>query len=566
MRFLETADQLQQLADAHQGEWICDTETDGLEVRGPMSRDKAWIVGLLPHGTESVLFIDCRNPEWQKMKSIMERMALVGHNLRFDIHAMNIRPVDWWCDTMLAVYTQDTRRRKSLDDLARDFGKTKIATIPELKGKKGNQNSIHLLTPGLHRWNAKLLEYLADDLIVTSQLWEKYKRAHHPLSGKVEWAVQRMEDRGVRLLEDRLHQLALEIRPLVADSWAVIERHGFTGNLNSPKQVLEFLQSKGYKFRGTNTQTVLRPHFDRTGDELIGAILMYRAWNKKDRDFCQTLPKFVQPDGLIHGGIKTARTGTGRFAHAEPNLGQIPKQGKTDQERKIAKRFRGRFQGASGGCSGADFSQVELRVAAALSNDERMLQAFAEGADPHAATAAATSGCSIDNLPDGERFKAKAVNFGILNGMGAGRLALQINTSVEEARRFIDQHRKAHPELHNWMNLVSKITQGSSSASALDGTRRVYQRWELDRLTSAVSQEVQGTAAALMKHALVACEEAGLRPILSVHDELVGDVLDKGDEYATIMREAANAAFPDSRLNQVDFVAEGGHGETWADV
>jgi len=69
-----------------------------------------------------------------------------------------------------------------------------------------------------------------------------------------------------------------------------------------------------------------------------------------------------------------------------------------------------------------------------------------------------------------------------------------------------------------------------------------------------------------MKHALVACEEAGLRPILSVHDELVGDVLDKGDEYATIMREAANAAFPDSRLNQVDFVAEGGHGETWADV
>ena len=134
MRFLETADQLQQLVDAHQGEWICDTETDGLAVRGPMSRDKAWIVGLLPHGTGAVLLIDRRNPEWAKMKPILERMDLVGHNLRFDIHAMNIRPAGPWADTMLAVYGQDTRRRKSLDDLARDFGKTTIATIAQLKG------------------------------------------------------------------------------------------------------------------------------------------------------------------------------------------------------------------------------------------------------------------------------------------------------------------------------------------------------------------------------------------------------------------------------------------------
>ena len=566
MRFLETADQLQQLVDAHQGEWICDTETDGLEVRGPMSRDKAWIVGLLPHGTGAVLLIDRRNPEWAKMKPILERMDLVGHNLRFDIHAMNIHPAGPWADTMLAVYGQDTRRRKSLDDLARDFGKTKIATIAELKGKKGDQNSIHLLTPGLHRWDDKLLDYLADDLIMTSRLWDRYKRDHHALLGQVEWAVQRMEDRGVRLLEDRLHQLALEIRPLVARSEKLIRDRGFDGNLNSPKQVLAFLTEQGYRFSGTNTKTVLEPYFDKTGDELIGAILMYRSWNKKERDFCQTLPKFVQADGLIHGGIKTSRTGTGRFAHEQPNLGQIPKQGKTDLERSIAKRFRSCFQGSSGGCSGADFSQVELRVAAALASDERMLQAFAEGADPHAATAAATSGCSINNLPGGERFKAKAVNFGILNGMGPARLALQIRSTVDEARQFIRKHRDAHPELHNWMHTVRMVTEGSSSASALDGTRRVYQKWELERLTSAVSQEVQGTAAALMKHALVACEEAGLRPILSVHDELIGDVLDKGDEYATIMREAANAAFPNSRLNQVDFVAEGGHGETWADV
>jgi len=565
--FLKKTEHLQALADQHKGDWILDTETDGLQVRGPLSRDKAWIIGLLAHGTGAVFFIDTAAPEYPAMLKILERMPLVGHNLRFDIHAMGAHPAQPWNDTMLAVYSQNTRRRKSLDDLAKLFGRSKVATMGELKGKKKQQNTIHLLRRGLYDWDEKLLQYLEDDLVVTSKLWTRYSRCHTDLMGKVEFAVQRMEDRGIRLLTDRLEALARDIRPLVQTNQDFITHKGFNGNLNSPKQVLAFLNSRGFSIESTNTKLVLEPMFLDTGDPLLGAILMYRSWQKKERDFCQTLPKFVQPDGLIHGGIKTARTATGRFSHEDPNLGQIPKQGKTPQERGISKRFRSCFQGASGGCSGADFSQVELRVAAALSCDERMLEAFAQGEDPHAATAAATSGCSIEKLPDGERFKAKATNFGILNGMGAARLALQIRTPVSEARKFIDKHRKAHPELHCWMRVQTLMAEASSCAHALDGTQRIYPDGkDRNHITSAVSQQVQGTAAALMKHALVACDEAGLRPILSVHDELVGDVLDKGEEYAKIMQDAANQAFPESRLKQVSFVAEGGQGETWEAV
>ena len=576
-----TLAQFKALVAQHQGWWVTDSETDGLAVLGPDSRDKAWIVGLNPLGTGAMLFFDCQDPEWPQCKEIIEGLDLAGHNLRFDVHAMNLEPRGKLLDTMLCQYHINTVGKKSLDDLAPRHRRRKLPTIPELKGPKGEQNDIRLLRQGNKHWAPHLLEYLADDVHFTAFLAQWYidRRQVHTLDGQVEKVVQRMEDRGVRLLTDRLEALAQRIKPLVSHNEAVIRAAGFSGNLNSSPQLAEFLSARKYPFKvwewnktkrrrerkfSTNSKTVLEPYFDKTGDELIGALMMYRAWNKKHKDFCLTLPTFVQADGLVHGTIKTARTATGRFAHATPNLGQIPKQGKTDLEREVAKAFRACFQGASGWTSGADYSQVELRVAAALSGDARMLEAFASGEDPHASTAAATSGHSVDNLPDGERFKAKATNFGILNGMGAGRLAIGIKTTADEAQRFIDKHRRAHPELHDWMAGVTLDANYSRMVEGIDGTALSYTPADGD-VNNAVSMMVQGGAAVLMKHGLVACEEAGLRPILSVHDEVVGDCKDKGDEYAEVMQEAANNAFPEL-LGAVDFKATGGAGETWAAV
>jgi DNA polymerase-1 len=552
--------------------WVCDTETDGLLVRGPQSRDKAWIVGLLDLHSDEVGFIDTQDPRWPQFQRALESCELIGHNLRFDIHAMNINPAGW-DDTMAGWYWTNTTAAKSLDDIAKYLGRAKVPTLPELKGKKGEQNEIRTLRYGHQNFDVKLMAYLLDDLKATKQLYEQHGGARKE-EREVEWAVQRMEDRGVKLLTGPLEKLRARIQPLVAEAEATIRSYGFDGNIASPKQLQEFLESRGYDFWdmvwnkkkrvkerkfSTATKTVLVPYHEKTQDPLIGALMMYRSWLKKEKDFCQKLPTFIQPDGLIHGGINTCRTATTRFSHEDPNLGQIPKQGKTALEREVSKAFRACFTGPGGYVSGADYSQVELRVAAILSGDSRMLEAFANGEDPHAATAAATSGCPVDALPDGERFKAKATNFGILNGMKAKRLALGIGTSEYEAARFIEKHQEAHPELHEWMEYETGMAEECWYAEHFDGATRYYDGGSIN---SAVSMKVQGGAAVLMRRALVELERQDFRPILTVHDEIVCDIVDKGDEIAMLMEEVANKTLP----GPIRFTAGGGSGETWAAV
>jgi len=164
--FITSAVQLRALL-ARAPEWICDVETNGLQVIGPQSRDKAWIVGLLPSGTTSCFYIDCQHPEWPAMKRELERTRMVFHNGRFDIHAMGLDMEVPWLDTMAAQYHQNTAGKKSLDDL---FPGEKLPTLPELLGPKGKQNSIHLLRYGLNSWDPRLLAYLDDDLLKTDRL------------------------------------------------------------------------------------------------------------------------------------------------------------------------------------------------------------------------------------------------------------------------------------------------------------------------------------------------------------------------------------------------------------
>lgn len=564
---------------AHPGPFVIDSETDGLEVRGPQSRDRAWVVGLIPlhEPGNDVWFFDTHDPDWPNVRKVLAGKPLIGHNLRFDLHAMDIPWPEGSECTMVAQYRFCTTSHLSLDKLAEIHDwPGKIETIPELKGKKGEQNKIRDLRKGLRQFDPRLLDYLADDVLATRHIYLDMQRGRFVAEDfAVERTVQAMEERGVKLLTEPLAALSQRIKPLVAENEAIIRAHGFNGNIASPPQLTEFLQAKGYDFNvriwdkkrrkrvdkfSTATKTVLEPYFDRTGDPLIGAIMMYRSWLKKEKDFCQALPGFIGADGLLHGGVKTCRTATARFAHETPNLGQIPKQGKTDLEREIGKAFRACFTGHRGGCSGADFAQVELRVAAILSGDARMLEAFAAGEDLHAVTAAATSGYPVDNLPDGERFKAKATNFGILNGMGPKRLAVQLRCGVDEAAAFIDLHKHAHPELHQWMVRVTQAARACRSVRTFAGFERDYDEGEF--INNAVSMKVQGGAATLMRRALVALEDQGLEPILTVHDEIVCAALDKGEEVGRIMQEAAEAALP----GPIGFPVDPGSGDTWAAV
>jgi len=571
--------------------FICDSETDGLQVIGPRSRDKAWIVGLLPSGYTDVFYIDCGHPEWNEMKHELEGMNLVFHNGRFDIHAMNAHPRKPWLDTMAAQYHKNTAGKKSLDDL---FPGEKLPTLPELLGPKGEQNSIHLLRRGLNDWDPRLLAYLDDDLLKTDRLHRRALRlnSYHRLDEQVEQVVQRMEDRGVVVLQEPVTALRRVLGPMVAEQVAALKGHGFDGNPNSGDQLLSFLSEQaGYrrtceKWRdevstpeyqsflrrfkwkykdwgklkpSTDGKRVVKPLAD-AGDPFALALLEYRSYVKKYRDFALKLE-----GGPVHGQIRTLMTKTGRFSHAEPNLGQVPKQNKTAREIEmgLALRFRACFTGSTGYMSGADFGQVEMRVAAALSGDPNLLAAFGPGMDFHTATACQVFDATPATLKKEQRFAVKQINFGILNGMKAQRLAIAIGCSVEEADIFRASYLRRFSVLADWMEKTTRDATVERIVMGIDGSLLIYGAEE--RINNAVSMQVQGGAALLMRHALVACEEAGLRPVLSVHDELVGDIQGRGAEYAEVMREAANAAYPEL-LGAVDFTADGGHGSTWADI
>jgi len=588
--FINTPAQLRALL-AKAPAWICDSETDGLQVIGPCSRDSAWIVGLLPSGTSSCFYIDCQHPEWPAMRAELERTKLVFHHGRFDVHAMGLDMKVPWLDTMNTQYHLNTAGKKSLDDL---FPGEKLPTLPELKGAKGKQNNIGALRRGLNDWDPRLLRYLDDDLLKTDRLHRRFAKLgqYHDLDERVEQVVHRMEERGVVVLQEPINELRQILKPMVAEQVAALKQHGFDGNPNSSDQLLAFLSEQAgyrrtcekwadevqtpafqsflprfkwkYKDWGTlkpstDGKRVVKPLAD-AGDLFALALLEYRSYVKKYRDFALKLN-----GGPVHGAIRTVMTKTGRFSHAEPNLGQIPKQNKTAREKELglALKFRACFTGQSGHMSGADFGQVEMRVAAALSGDENLLAAFGPGMDFHTATACQVFGGTPETLEKEQRFAVKQINFGILNGMKEARLAVAIGCSVSEAASFREAYLDRFQGLADWMEQVTADARVQRIVQGLDGSCLVYGPSEW--INNAVSMKVQGGAAVAMKHALVACEDAGLKPVLSVHDEVVCDVQGKGEECAEVMREAANSFAPEL-FSDVDFVADGGHGTTWADI
>jgi len=599
-QFIQSARQLRQLLP-QDPLWVLDTETDGLQVVGPQSRDRAWIVGLAPSEADAMFYLDCGHPEWPEMLKALEETPLVGHNLKFDIHAMNARPKVPWLDTMGGKYRENTAGRKSLDDL---FPGEKLPTLPELKGSGDSQNRIGTLRYGLNDWDPRLLMYLEDDVLKTKRLHAdnlyNSSNLYTDLDTRTEYVTHLMEVRGVRLLRDKLDDLGAILGPLADEELAKIRALGFQGNVGSSQQLLGWLldqtdyvrteakwddeirthafdkllrsckfrwkyKERGYFKASTDGKRVVGP-LAAEGDPLAQALMEYRTYSKKKRDFVDRLPDFVQSDGLVHGQIRTWGTTTTRFSHANPNLGQIPKQNKTTREieRGRALRFRECFTGASGYMSGADFGQVEMRVAAALSGDANLLAAFSSGRDFHTDTACQVFDRTPETLRKEERFAVKQINFGILNGMQANRLAIAIGCRPSEAKAWREAYLARFQGLADWMTAVTHTANHQRYVRGVDGAIRIYDRGS-GSVNNAVSLRVQGGAAFLMKHGLVACEEAGLRPVLSVHDEIVGDIKGRGPEYAETMAFAANNALP-SVFGAVDFTAEGGHGDSWAAV
>ncbi len=533
--------------------WVLDTETNGLDVVGHDAPHYAWWIGLSPLGSPNVFIISHEEYLHWGLSEHLANLHLIGHNLRFDLHALDLRPLVPWQDTMCAAYFGHTAGKRSMDHIARVNGWHNIPT-PELlkQGKIG-------MVP-----EEQLFEYLANDCIITSKMAKKLQMEAASFDYRVEQAVYEMERRGIRLLEDKLDDVRHQLEAMIEERLAALQAEGLDGNPDSPMQVAQWLLDCGRRLPLTatgkpSTSKLALQRLADDGDELADAVIQYRKTTKLKSAFIEPLPSMAQ-DGILYPRTNTTRTRTGRFSCDTPNLQQIPKRG------PLGKALRGCMTSPDrDGVITCDFSQVELRVAAAFANEPVLLEAFDQGRCPHTEVAAKMTGTTIESVTPESRFKAKAVNFGILNGMGAKRLAFELKSDKGTAARFLKDYKRNLPRLNDWMEGVWREAEEFRVAKTVAGRTRIFTSNEETR--PAVSVIVQGSAAELIRHALVAVHDAGLEPLLTVHDEIIvgGDDPAKAEKLRQAMEGAANGAYP-AAFGAVKFLAEATLGQTWGDA
>jgi DNA polymerase-1 len=351
----------------------------------------------------------------------------------------------------------------------------------------------------------------------------------------------RMEMTGVRIDRDHFKRLAADLDSRLATVAAEIyEIAGKSFNINSPKQIAEILFTEQGLTpiragkTGYSTDVNVLEQLSRQGHLLPRRILDYRMLEKLKSTYVEKLPEVVNPrTGRIHTSYNQAVAATGRLSSSEPNLQNIPVRSR--EGRQIRRGFVPFEDGHV--LLAADYSQIELRVLAHFTLDENLVEAFQQGRDIHRQTAALMFGCAPDDVTREMRSQAKVVNFGIIYGMSAHRLAGQLEISRGQARQFIDDYFAAYPGVRTWTEAVVAKARDDGFVTTLSGRRRKIAainsrnrnlRAAAERM--AINTPIQGTAADLIKIAMVAVErclrtsELRAEMVMQVHDELIFDL------------------------------------------
>ena len=348
--------------------------------------------------------------------------------------------------------------------------------------------------------------------------------------------------------------------------------------MNSPKQLSEVLfdEDKLNLPHGKKTKSGYSTNAEvleslRDKHPIINEILEYRGLTKLKSTYCEGLLKVIDNDGRIHSTLNQTETRTGRISSAEPNLQNIPVR--TEQGRELRKFFV-----AKDGCVlvDADYSQIELRVLAALAGDETMINAFLSGADIHSITASQVMGVPLEKVTSADRRKAKAVNFGIVYGIGAYSLSNDIGTSVAEADRYIKGYLANYSKVAEFMENAKKSAKEKGYAETYFGRRRylpelreknAIRRGFGERV--AMNMPIQGTAADIIKIAMIRVYERLKKDfpqsklIMQVHDELIIEAPEKDkDEIAALLKETMEGACKMA----VPFTVDVQYGKTWYDT
>ena len=511
----------------------------------------------------------------------------IGQNIKYDMEVLmnyGVHMAAPMFDTMIAHYVLQPEQKHNMDILAETLLGYQTVHIDELIGPKGKgQKNMRDLSP------ADICDYAAEDADVTLRLYNVLKprlkeTGVENLFYKIEMplvpVLAEMEMNGVlldtkalaetsRTLTDRMKQIEQNIYKLAG--------HEF--NIASPKQVGEVLfgemkivdkpkKTKTGQF--VTSEEVLQQL--RSKAPIVDDILAHRGLKKLLGTYVDALPKLINPHtGHIHTSFNQAVTATGRLSSSDPNLQNIPVRGEDGKE--IRKCFI-----PEPGCLffSADYSQIELRVMAHLSGDKNMIEAFREGYDIHAATAARIYKEKIEDVSRDQRTKAKRANFGIIYGITVFGLAERLDISRDEAKQLIDGYFETFPEVQAYMEKAKELAREHGYAETFFHRRRYLPDITSHNATvrnfaerNAINAPIQGSAADIIKIAMVHIyerfrrEDIKSKMILQVHDELNFSVLpEEKERVEKIVIEEMQNAYP----LQVPLVADSGWGENWLEA
>ena len=426
-------------------------------------------------------------------------------------------------------------------------------------------------------------ERLGESLFLLNRvLWEKiHAQGMYGVLSEIEIplaeVLSSMEHDGIAMDIPALHQFGEELLPEIKKlEQAVYKAAGHEFNIGSPKQLSVVLFEELGLPAGKKRKTGYSTDADtlealRDKHEIIPLIFEYRTLTKLYNTYVKGLEAAVSPDGRMHTTFKQTETRTGRISSAEPNIQNIPVR--TD----IGRNFRKFFVAGEGKLlADADYSQIELRVLAHLSGDKAMIKTFCEGGDIHTETAASVFGLPPEWITPEQRRSAKAVNFGIVYGIGAFSLAKDINVSVGEAKRYIEDYLTHYSGVKAYMDKVTKSAEKDGWAVTMFGRKRfIPEILSTNKTVKALGKRIamntpiQGTAADIIKIAMVRvyrrlkAELPEARLILQVHDELIVEAPeDKAAQAAKILTEEMQGAVKLA----VPLTADAKEGRSWYDA
>jgi len=569
-----------------------DTETTGLDVLKEeiigisfsVKKHEAFYLSLPENYSEAVALLQRFKPLFADAEILK-----IGHNLKFDISMLknyDIEVEGKIFDTMLAHYLLEPDMRHNMDYLAETYLNYKTTPIESLIGKKG-KSQLSLATVDLQL----VADYACEDADITLQLKELFEtqliengllKLFNDVEMPLVKVLSAMEMEGIKvdttILKDISIEIVQEIERLEQEIYTLAET---TFNIASPKQLGEVLfdkleivknpkktKTKQYSTSEDVLSKLVNKH------DIVGKILAYRSLTKLQSTYIEALPQLIsERTGRIHSSFNQAVAATGRLSSNNPNLQNIPIR--TDRGKEIRKAFVPRNEKYV--LLAADYSQIELRIMAALSKDEALLKAFEDGLDIHAATAARIYNIDVKDVSGDLRRIAKTVNFGIIYGISAFGLAERISEiSRSEAAQLIEQYFKQYPGIKTYMDNTIASARKNEYVETILGRKRYIRdinssnamvRGFAER--NAINAPIQGSAADMIKVAMInisksfEAEKLKSKMILQVHDELVFDVL---KEEVEIVKEIVEEKLKNSIAIGVPLEVDMKTGTNWLEA